>query len=127
MGRIMSSMLALTDPTHTVYAPESSAWFEHSASDQKIQPTIETCGIRTFALLEKSIGVFGLRGLDRLLAFRTVNIFNSFLHFYQKQVHPFRTLLDQVTSLDCLLFVFCCFNVSLSLCFVGFPSFTFSV
>jgi WASH complex subunit strumpellin len=100
MGRIMASMLALTDPTHTVYAPECSAWFEHSAPDQKSQPTIETCGIRTFALLEKSIGVFGLRGLDRLLAFRTVNIFNSFLHFYQKQVHPFRTLLDQVSLID---------------------------
>lgn len=97
MGRIMSSMLALTDPTHTVYAPECSAWFEHPAPDQKAGPTVETCGIRTFALLERSIGVIGLRGLDRLLAFRTVNIFNQFLRYYSQQVHPFRTLLDQVS------------------------------
>jgi WASH complex subunit strumpellin len=100
MGRIMCSMLALTDPINTVYAPECSAWFEHPAPDvtTKNAVTIETCGIRTFALLEKSIGVFGLRGLDRLLAFRTVNVFNQFLKFYSSQVHPFRTLLDQVSS-----------------------------
>eukprot|EP00605_Chrysophyceae_sp_TOSAG23-4_P000393 GSChrysophyteH1.ASY1.ANO1.449.1 assembled CDS len=29
------------------------------------------CGVRTFALLQRSLGVIGLRGLDRLFAFRT--------------------------------------------------------
>jgi WASH complex subunit strumpellin len=96
MGRVMSSLLYLTDSTRTVYAPECSAWFLHSASDQKVITTTETCGIRTFALLERSIGVIGMRGLDRLLAFRTVHGFNTFLKFYHKEVHPFRTLLDQV-------------------------------
>lgn len=96
MGRVMSSLLFLTDSTRTVYAPECSAWFIHTAPDQKVAATTEACGIRTFALLERSIGVIGLRGLDRLLAFRTVHGFNSFLRFYQKDVHPFRTLLDQV-------------------------------
>jgi WASH complex subunit strumpellin len=104
MGRLLCSMLALTDPTTTVYAPECSAWFEHPAPDvsTKNAVTIETCGIRTFALLERSVGVIGLRGLDRLLAFRTVNIFNQFLRFYAAQVHPFRTLLDQVSQ-SCLV------------------------
>lgn len=37
-----------------------------------------------------------MRGLDRLFAFRTVHEFNSFLKFYNTEVHPFRTLLDQV-------------------------------
>ena len=96
MGRVMSSLLYLTDSTRTVYAPECSAWFLHSAPDQKVVSTVEACGIRTFALLEQSIGVIGLRGLDRLLAFRTVHTFNAFLKFYNKEVYPFRTLLDQV-------------------------------
>lgn len=99
MGRVMSSLLYLTDSTRTVYAPECSAWFIHTASDQKVVSTTEACGIRTFALLERSIGVIGMRGLDRLLAFRTVHGFNSFLKFYNTEVYPFRTLLDQVTKL----------------------------
>jgi WASH complex subunit strumpellin len=97
MGRVMSSLLYLTDATRTVYAPECSAWFIHTAPDQKLVSTTEACGIRTFALLERSIGVIGMRGLDRLLAFRTVHGFNTFLKFYKKDVHPFRTLLDQVS------------------------------
>ena len=102
MGRVMSSLLNLTDPARTVYAPECSAWFLHMVKDgQKSSSssstaTSEACGIRTFALLEKSIGVIGLRGLDRLLAFRTVHIFNAFLKMYAADVKPFQPLLDQV-------------------------------
>mmetsp|Transcript_16583 Transcript_16583/g.22822 ORF Transcript_16583/g.22822 Transcript_16583/m.22822 type:complete len:460 (-) Transcript_16583:75-1454(-) len=97
MGRVMCSLLNLTDAARTVYAPECSAWFLHSPSskDQKTSVTSEVCGIRTFGLLEKSIGVIGLRGLDRLLAFRTVHTFNSFLKMYSEEVNPFRALLDQ--------------------------------
>lgn len=97
MGRVLTALLYLTDATRTVYAPESSAWFIHSAPDQKpVVPTQEVCGIRTFALLERALGTFGLRGLDRLLSFRTVYEFNLFLKFYDTEVHPFRTYLDQV-------------------------------
>jgi WASH complex subunit strumpellin len=109
MGRIMSSLLFLTDSTRTVYAPECSAWFVHTAPDQKGPvATQEACGIRTFALLERSIGVIGLRGLDRLLAFRTVHSFNAFLKFYQNECHPFRTLLDQVRGIHicCACFLY---------------------
>mmetsp|Transcript_24845 Transcript_24845/g.36645 ORF Transcript_24845/g.36645 Transcript_24845/m.36645 type:complete len:1170 (+) Transcript_24845:53-3562(+) len=96
MGQVMSAILHVTDTTRTVYAPESSAWFISPAPDQKQGPVVESCGIRTFALLEKAIGVIGIRGLDRLLAFRCVYEFNSFLKFYVADVNPFRTLLEQV-------------------------------
>jgi WASH complex subunit strumpellin len=98
MGRVMSSLLALTDPSTTVFAPECSAWFLHSAPDQKQVQTVEQCGIRTFALLERSIGVIGLQGLNRLLAFRTVHAINQFIRHYEQNVNPFRTLLDQVRT-----------------------------
>jgi len=97
MGQLMSAILFLTDSSRTIYAPECSAWFSHCAPDEKKPtPTVEVCGVRTFALLERSVGVIGLRGLDRLFSFRTVHEFNAFLKFYQSEVHPFRTLLDQV-------------------------------
>jgi len=57
MGRVMESLLYLTDSSRTVYAPECSAWFIHSAPDQKVSSTTEACGLRTFALLERSIGM----------------------------------------------------------------------
>lgn len=98
MGRVMNSLLILTDPTRTVFAPECTAWFSHPAPDQNIAQTVEVCGIRTFALLERSLGVIGLRGLDRLFAFRAVHAFNHFLKFYEVEVNPFRTLLDQIRN-----------------------------
>ncbi len=112
MGRVMNAILILTDSTSTVYAPECSAWFNHPAPDQVKEmntawftsgqqdasknQTVEVCGVRTFALLERTLGPIGLRGLDRLFGFRAVFEFNTFLKFYQNEVHPFRTLLDQV-------------------------------
>jgi WASH complex subunit strumpellin len=96
LGRSMSALLFLTDSTRTVYAPECSAWFVHSAPDQKQTPTHESCGIRTFSLLERSLGVSGLRGIDRLLAFRSVYEISGFLKFYKNDVYPFRTLFEQV-------------------------------
>ena len=34
MGRVMTSLLNLTDSSRTVFVPECSAWFLHSAPDQ---------------------------------------------------------------------------------------------
>lgn len=106
MGRVMAALLALTDPTRTIYASECAAWFEHPAPDVQAAArkkdslvTVEVCGARTFQLLERSIGAIGLRGLDRLVAFRTVHALNAFVKFYSTQVHPFRTMLDQVGCL----------------------------
>jgi WASH complex subunit strumpellin len=106
MGRVMFSLLFLTDPSRTVYAPECSAWFVHSAPDQKNASTTEVCGIRMFSLLERSIGVIGLRGLNRLLAFRTVFEFNSFIKYYTSNISPFKTLLDNVRTFNFLNFIY---------------------
>jgi len=101
MGRVMHSLLVLTEPNRTIYAPECSAWYEHSASDVKAaqHQTIETCGIRTFQLLERSIGVIGLRGVNRLLAFRAVHCCNQFMKYYDQHVQkPHRSLLEQIRN-----------------------------
>lgn len=105
MGRVMQSLLHLTDPSHSVYAPESSAWFLYdleaaskAGSGGGVGTAVEQCGVRTFSLLERSLGTIGLQGLNRLLAFRTVHALNTFLRYYETKVHPFRTLLDQIRT-----------------------------
>ena len=105
MGRVATALLYLTDSTQTVYAPECAAWFITTAPDQKQAPVVEACGIRTFALLERSLGAIGLRGLDRLLAFKTVFEFNTFLKFYSSQVIPFRSLLEQVAEFIVFIYI----------------------
>lgn len=97
MGRIMNALCQITSGTNTVYAPECLAWFSHAAADEK-KPfaTVEVCGIRTFSLLERSIGTIGLRGLDKLFAFRAVFILNGFLKFYSSGVSKYIQLLSQV-------------------------------
>ena len=105
MGRVMSALLYLTDSTHTVYAPECLAWFVHPAADERQKSrskpaklTEEVCGVRTFALLQRSLSVIGLRGLDRLNGFKIVYELNTFLRFYNKDVRPFVPFLDQVRT-----------------------------
>lgn len=101
MGRVMQSLLVLTEPNRTIYAPECSAWYDHSAPDVKAgqQQTVESCGIRTFQLLERSIGVIGLRGINRLLAFRAVHCCHEFMKCYDQRIlksAPHHSMLRQV-------------------------------
>ena len=88
MGRVMNCLLALTDPSATVYAPEAIGWF--SADGE------EVCGIKTFATLLKGINVTGLAGLDRLLAFRIVHELSLYLCFYRDAVKQYLPLLERV-------------------------------
>jgi WASH complex subunit strumpellin len=94
MGRIMFALLTLTDASKTVYVPESSAWFNHPAPDQKKGQTVEVCGVQTFSLLEKSLSVIGMRGLDRLLAFRTVHELTKFVRTYEKDTTHLRPWIE---------------------------------
>lgn len=96
MGRIMHALLTLTDAAKTVYVPELSAWLNHPAPDQrrKNAETVEVCGIHTFSLVQKSLGVIGMRGLDRLLAFRIVNELNIFLKMFDRETEKPRAWLE---------------------------------
>lgn len=91
MGRIMATLLRLSTPQRTSYAPGSAGWYADGAvlgSTSVLLPTRpaslssridtsdafwpEVCGVRTFQAIEGAVGVVGLVGLDRMLAFRTV-------------------------------------------------------
>lgn len=89
MGRVLSAVLRLTDPRSTIYSPECGGWF--NATDGS-----ELCGISTFSTFNRAIGVIGLGGLDRLLAFHIVHELQLFLHFYRHSVREHSPFLEQL-------------------------------
>jgi WASH complex subunit strumpellin len=140
MGRIMNSLLFLTHPAICVYAPEHSSWYQcvRSGDNKKKKKNndqpVECCGVRTFALLERSLGAVGLRGLDRLFAFSTVFELNSFIKFYESEVTKHKPFLDQVrfmnyflffliTAFLLLFFYFCCLQCILFFILLSFLHF----
>lgn len=92
MGRLLQSLFSLSNPHHTTYSPQCLGWYNAGDSGE------ETCGISTFALLHKSIGLLGLVGLDRMLSFRIVHTLNNLLKFWTTTVSPYLPLLEQFTS-----------------------------
>ena len=78
-GRVVNELLRHSSPLSTVYVPYKQGWY--SAVEGK-----EQIGLRTFALLRKGLGVFGLCGLDRLVAFTIVRDVTAFAKMYRKIV-----------------------------------------
>ncbi|KAH8091480.1 hypothetical protein JL720_5786 [Aureococcus anophagefferens] len=79
MGRTLAALLRLTSPATTSYAPERAGWYcdahvlEGASSKGRLDPgDAEACGVHTFQIAERALGVCGLAGLDRMLAFRVL-------------------------------------------------------
>lgn len=53
------------------YLDQMSAWFDPNTEKELV-------GLKTFAQLQKSLGVYGISGVDRLLCFMIVRDLNSF-------------------------------------------------
>ena len=88
MGRTMSCLLKLTEPQTTIFSLECNGWFLGNGA--------EVCGSRTFALLDSTIGVCGLTGLERLLSFRILNELQRFMRFYKLAAKSHGALLEQI-------------------------------
>ena len=77
-GRLTNALRSATDYARTVYAPEFGGWFHPNG--------IESAGLNMFGILNKSVGVAGLCGMDRLLSFRIVHDLRSLLSFMTRDV-----------------------------------------
>ena len=75
MGRLELALLDLTKPGLTRYVPECCSWY-FSNGDL-------ACGMHTFGLLSRAIGVSGLWGIDRLLSFRVVSMLRKAIGLFQ--------------------------------------------
>lgn len=91
MGRLARELLNQTDPIKTTYVELAQGWIDNSGR--------EVVGIRTFSLLHKGVGIFGLTGMDRLISFMIVSDMNKFVRMYRasisKQVAGF---VDKLTT-----------------------------
>jgi WASH complex subunit strumpellin len=65
IGRLARELLHHTNPQRTTYLDKLSAWYDPSSGREVIS-------LKTFALLLRSVNVWGLVGLDKLLAFMIV-------------------------------------------------------
>lgn len=70
VGRLTHALLAHVDYRTAIYLDGYSAWYSRDGR--------ELVGIRTFTLLLRSVGVFGLHGIDRLLSFVMVDLLQRF-------------------------------------------------
>ena len=77
MGRLANALLRVTNFQSTTYAPECLGWYTLEG--------VETAGIKLFSLLNASVGVAGLSGIDRLMSFRIVHYLKTFLGQWHKQ------------------------------------------
>ena len=66
MGRVVKQMLVLSDPSRAIYVDLMSGWYDKGTLKEII-------GLATFSLLHHSIGMFGISGMDQMLAFLNVN------------------------------------------------------
>jgi len=89
MGRLTRELLAQTDPKHTVYVESMQGWYGPKGE--------EVVGIRTFSLLHRGVGIFGLTGVDQLLCFMIVSELSSFVRLFRKVVtKPVSAFLGQL-------------------------------
>jgi WASH complex subunit strumpellin len=61
MGRLCQELLHHSNCTSTTYLAQMSAWFDRDGR--------ELIGMKTFALLMRSVEVFGVVGIDLLISF----------------------------------------------------------
>ncbi|MDP2434754.1 MAG: WASH complex subunit 5, partial [archaeon] len=80
IGRLANQLLLHTDGHQTIYLDAMSAWYSRSGH--------ELVGIRTFDLLQASVGVFGVSGLDRLFCFKIVRELQHFVRQVSYALEP---------------------------------------
>jgi len=90
IGRLAREILRQTGFRATTYLDQMSGWFDERGR--------ELIGIRTFTLLNKSIGVFGVTGLDRLYCFMIVKCLQDLVQSFRDQIKTLTPYLSKVTS-----------------------------
>ena len=99
MGRLTRELINLCDVRHTVYVESMQGWYAKDNSeltakkqraaaspDDDAADNREIVGIRTFSLLMRSIGIFGLTGMDKLICFMLVKELQDFTRLYRKVI-----------------------------------------
>ena len=104
MGRLTRELINLTDVKHTVYVECMQGWYEKDTAEAAAARkkagqaaaaedeegggvgSKEIVGIRTFSLLMRSIGIFGLTGIDKLICFMLVKEITDFVRLFRRVI-----------------------------------------
>jgi len=79
IGRLGRELLLHTNPTRTIYLDKLSAWYDPGNGRELIS-------LKTFAMLLRSVDVFGLVGIDKLMAFMIINDLKNVINLTIKTV-----------------------------------------
>ncbi|EKX49139.1 hypothetical protein GUITHDRAFT_85883 [Guillardia theta CCMP2712] len=91
VGRLLREILLQTDSHKSLFLTSHSGWFDMSGR--------EIFGIRTCAILHRSLGTAGIRGLDKTISFMIVRDLNDVMRFYRRQVlEGLKVLLPELQS-----------------------------
>lgn len=91
IGRLCREILRITDPKTTSYVDQLSIWYDGRTKQ-------ELTNSRLFSEVQKSLGTFGLTGLDRLLSFMIVRELQNAVEYLQKNVLKDKVLMDSFTA-----------------------------
>jgi WASH complex subunit strumpellin len=78
MGRLAREMLMQTDSRRVIYVDQLASWIDTAGE--------EVVGLRTIGAIHRSVGTFGLTGIDRLFSFMTVRDLRSFCRMWKREV-----------------------------------------
>eukprot|EP00516_Mucochytrium_quahogii_P006657 CAMPEP_0203756166 /NCGR_PEP_ID=MMETSP0098-20131031/9484_1 /ASSEMBLY_ACC=CAM_ASM_000208 /TAXON_ID=96639 /ORGANISM=" , Strain NY0313808BC1" /LENGTH=1157 /DNA_ID=CAMNT_0050647929 /DNA_START=208 /DNA_END=3681 /DNA_ORIENTATION=- len=76
MGALADAICRMTTPGESIYVPEWAGWFELDGK--------QIAGAGFFSKLNRSVGIQGLSGLDRLFGFRIVQSLRNITRIYNK-------------------------------------------
>ncbi|KAF3691663.1 WASH complex subunit 5 [Channa argus] len=87
IGRLCREILRITDPKATSYIDQLNTWYDLKSHQ-------EVTNNRLFSEIQKTLGTFGLNGLDRLLCFMIVKELQNFLTMLQKTILKDKAAID---------------------------------
>lgn len=79
IGRLARELIRITDPKQTIYVEHMTTWYDMKTHKEVIN-------IKVFSKINKSLGIAGLTGLDKLLSFMIVTEIQNLLGALHKGV-----------------------------------------
>merc|ERR1712136_641117 len=79
MGRLAREILKITNPKQTIYVDQMKSWYDYKTKT-------ELANAKLFQMVQKGVGTFGLKGLDKLYCFMLVQALQKFTNTFNKNV-----------------------------------------
>ncbi|XP_062506598.1 WASH complex subunit 5-like [Corticium candelabrum] len=92
VGRLAREMMRMTDSRSTSYIEQMTTWYDNRTHQELVS-------FRQFGQLERGLGTFGLRGLDRFFCFMIVRELQMFVRTLHRWCKNDRGLIQEISKL----------------------------